>query len=852
MKIYAMKVNHVERPIGYGFNPVVLSWKVEGVGKLKKNARVQIALDKSFTNIVHDSGESNQIDSIGYKVDMELKPRTRYYWKVLVISNQEEVVEGEDYFETGKMNEKWSGEWIKAPFYASPYLRKEFIVDECQDATLYVIGRGLFEIYINGVRVGEDVLDPGYSCYNLWEQIHTYKVSSYLKKGKNVIGFILGDGWYRGRLGYDGDYVNNYGSELMIIGELYILKENNDYEMIKTDGSFLCNDSPIVESNIYDGEVYDARMEISHWSEEPLSGIKWIPVITCGNQTIDAHDRLRIPLKKHEVFEPTIIESPKGEIILDFGQNMAGWIEGPVEIAEGKSVLLQYGEILQEDCFYRENLRNAQARYLYYSNGNRGWIKPHFTYYGFRYVNVVGDVAHEDLLKFRAYAIYSDMEELMKVKTSDPLVNQLLSNVMWVQKSNYFDIPTDCPQRNERLGWTGDAQLFASTGSYQMDTCAFYTKYLKDMRLEQIELDGGIPFVIPNLKRVSAKSRLRDHSGCAWGDAATVLPWTMYTHYGDMELLKKCYPLMKDWVDYVTKISESTGIKRLWDSGFHFADWLALDNYKNPDSTQGGTDNYYVATAWYAYSTKLVTKAANVLGYADDIKYYKNLLEEIKVAMCKEYFTESGRCAIPTQTAKVLALSFDLVPKENRERVAKDLVIQLRENNMKLETGLTGTPFLLPILSEMGYNEEAYTLFLNKEIPGWLYEVIMGATTVWERWDSVMPDYTMNPGGMNSLNHYALGSVLDWFYHTVCGIGVNEDNPGFKIINLEPKIDARIEWIQCEFNSIGGIYKIEWKIVNNHVEYLFEIPFGREAHLKLPNEEMIVLSSGLHTYTRNI
>ncbi len=529
---------------------------------------------------------------------------------------------------------------------------------------------------------------------------------------------------------------------------------------------------------------------------------------------------------------------------------MAGWVEGTIELEEDTSVELYYGEILQQDCFYRENLRNAKAEYIYHSKNKVAKIKPHFTYYGFRYVKVVGLRDKEKLKCLRAYAIYSHMDEVMKVETANSLVNRLIENVKWGQKGNFFDVPTDCPQRNERLGWTGDTQIFAATASYQMDTCAFYTKCLKDTRLEQIELGGGVPFIVPNLKTVKADSMLRNHSACAWGDIATVLPWTMYLYYGDKTLMETYYPMMKDWVEYIKGEDERIGIPRLWDSGFHFADWLALDNYRDPNSPFGRTDSYYVASAWYAYSTNLTAKAAKVLGYEEDACAYKQLCEEIKEAICREYFTESGRCVIDTQTAKVLALQFELIPEEYRQRVAKDLIEQLHANNMKLETGFCGTPFLLPVLTANGYSKEAYTLFLNEEIPGWLYEVHMGATTIWERWDSVMPDYSMNPKGMNSLNHYAYGAVLEWFYSTVCGIIVNEDGPGFTVVDLKPEPDMRMQWIKCEFDSAGGMYKVEWKIENNKVYYLFEIPFTREANLTLPGEETLRLSSGVYQYER--
>ncbi len=851
MKIRSMKVNHITNPIGYAMDKIHLSWKVDGVGLMQRSARVQVASDADFQDILYDSGSSAEIDGIGIAVDMNLQPRTRYYWKVIVESDNNKTVEETAFFETGKMEEAWEARWIKAPFHASPYLRREFMIEECKEATLYLACRGLVEIYINGERVGEDYLDPGYSAYDLWEQVHTYKVTQYLKPGKNVIGFMLGDGWYRGRLGYDGDYCNNYGCELMVIGELHFVDNHDKRNIIVTDEMFQCQNSPVVENNIYDGEVYDARKEILDWCTEDLLQKNWIPVMSCGSDTEKLRDRLRIPLKKREVFEPEILTSPIGETILDFGQNLAGWVEGSVELVADQELELHYGEILQNGCFYRENLRSAKARYVYISSGGKSYVRPHFTYFGFRYVKVVGLMDEKLLQQFRAYAIYSDMDETMEVETSSPLVNRLIQNVMWGQKGNFFDVPTDCPQRNERLGWTGDTQIFAATASYQMDTAAFYKKHLLDTRLEQLELDGGVPFIVPNLKTVKADSILRKHSACAWGDIATVLPWTMYVFYGDKVLLEEHYPMMKDWVYHIKKEEESTGTSRIWDSGFHFGDWLALDNYENPNSPFGATDNAYVASAWYAYSAHLTAKAASVLGKEDDEKFFTQLSQEVKQAMFKEYFAGDGRCRITTQTAKVLALQFELVPSEYRTAIAEELVVQLKKNKMKLETGFCGTPFLLPVLTQMGYNREAYDIFLNEEIPGWLYEVNMGATTIWERWDSVLPDYSMNPKGMNSLNHYAYGAVMEWFYAVVCGIRIDESKPAFREVLIKPQIDEQMEWVDCSFDSAGGRYRIKWKMEEGQVTYHIEIPFNRRARVVLGEEDK-VLESGIYTFIHDL
>lgn len=850
MRIYNMQVNHIENPLGYDLSQPVFSWKIDGVGMQKKYTRVITSADSEYKQIISDSGNKEDIDGIFYQPELTLKPRTRYYWKVKVVSTSEEEAEEESYFETGKMEEKWQGQWICAPFLQSPYICKEFTVESIKEARFYIVGRGVFEIFCNGQKVGEDYLDPGYNSYDLWEQAHTYELKPYIKQGKNVIGIHLGDGWYRGRLGWDGVYENNYGKELMMLGEIHITDLSDRETIYGTDKSWKCSKSPVIESNIYDGEVYDARIEDANWSISNGHHAMWEKVVVRPESMDKVRDRLRLPVRKHEVFVPTIMESPSGEVILDFGQNITGWVEGKISLPADEWLTLQYGEVLQNGCFYRENLRSAKAEYRYCSNGNSGYFRPHFTFYGFRYVKVSGNCTRKELEGFRAYALYSDMKQTGHIVTGHKLLNQLMSNILWGQKDNFLDIPTDCPQRDERMGWTGDTQVFAGTACYNMDTGAFYTKHMKDVMLEQEELNGGIPFVVPYLKTTKENSILKKHSSCVWGDIATVLPWTLYLHYGNISLLHEHYPAMTKWVQYIKKIDDTTGGKRLWKSGFHFADWLSLDNFHNPNTAMGGTDPYYVASAWYAYSALLTAKAAKALGKIEDEMYYGKLYEEVREAMQKEYFTPNGMCAIPTQTAKVLALHMNLIQDSHRKRIAEDLVEQLKCNGMKLETGFCGTPFLCKVLSDMGYVKEAYDILLREELPGWLYAVRMGATTVWERWDSILPDYSMNPKGMNSLNHYAYGAVQEWIYQDVCGIKMKEESPAFQVADICPKPDSRIEYAECIVETTAGRYECKWQIKNEEIIYHIVVPFDRKAYVTLPNEETMVLSSGTYEYSR--
>ena len=427
------------------------------------------------------------------------------------------------------------------------------------------------------------------------------------------------------------------------------------------------------------------------------------------------------------------------------------------------------------------------------------------------------------------------MEETGFIETSNPLVNRLFLNTKWGQKGNFLDTPTDCPQRDERMGWTGDAQIFCGTASYNMDTCAFYRKFGYDLYQEQKKLGGSVPYVVP-------MAGYDGDGSCAWGEAATVIPWEVYLHFGDASILSDQYESMKDWVEYMFRADEGSGGKRLWTVGCHLADWLALDG-KIEGGVYGGTDPYFVASAYYYYSTNLLARAAEVLGNTGDAAHYAKLAEEIREAIQKEYFTATGRLAVDTQTAYTMTLFMDLAPEGAKERVAQDLRRAIRDNYFHLNTGFAGTPYLCRALSDHGMNDVAYTLLLNEDYPSWLYEVKMGATTVWERWNSVMPDGHISGTGMNSLNHYAYGAVVEWMYRNMIGIRPVAEAPGFRKAVISPQPDYRIEWAKMELKSAAGTYRAGWKLGElqkggyRTVTVEITVPFGAQALVRLPDAD---------------
>jgi len=842
MRITDLRTNQIENPLGFELDCLRLSWKTESAQSsslFQTYAQVKIAQDKEFNHSFYDSGKREDINSLSFTPDVSLEPRTRYYWKVSVWGDAGDVVTSETaWFETSKIDEPWKAKWITPNMDKEihPILRTSFhLTDEIESARIYTSGLGVYHLEMNGEKVGDEHLAPGFHAYNFWLQYQTYDVTNQLKKGENAIGVMLGNGWYKGRFGFDGEFYELFGDQFALIAELHVTLKDGTTTIIKTDDTWKCAKSPITFSNIYDGEVYDATQEIKDWSSPELNDQDWKAVAETTVHTDKFIGRLSLPVKIKEERKPIEkIITPAGETVLDLGQNMTGWLRFKVDLPKGQKVTLQHGEILQDGNFYRDNLRTAKAEYHYISDGTAKVIEPYFTFYGFRYVKLTGFDTDINLDDFIGCVVYSDLEETGHIETSNPLVNQLFQNAMWGQKDNFLDVPTDCPQRDERMGWAGDAQVFASTASFNMYSPAFFNKFMYDLREEQKRIGGSVPFTVPSINP-DGGHLASQHGSAAWGDAATIIPWTLYLHYGDKTLLSEHFETMKDWVEYIKKQDDQSGGQRLWKVGFHFGDWLALDG-ASPDGFFGGTDTYYVASAYYYYSTQLLVKAAKVLGKQDLVETYSSLAKEIKQAITNEYFTPSGKSSINTQTALILALHMDLVPEHYKERIAQDLRNKLAGDNMHLKTGFVGTPYFAPTLSEIGSSEDAYTLLLNEDYPSWLYAVKLGATTIWERWNSVLPDGSISDTGMNSLNHYSYGSIVEWMYRYMCGINPVEEAPGFREIVFTPRPDGRLEYVKATLNSASGRIESSWKIKETgSLTFAFKVPFNTKAKVVLPN-----------------
>ena len=858
-------------PMGFAMEEAVFSWIAESeASKNQCRALIRVALDAQMKDVVYASDPKGNPDSTGFALPVKLQPRTRYYWTVQVWGDSgDTAVSDVNSFETGKREEAMLGDWITTPWEdqkISPYIRKSFTVtgNVCK-ARLYMIGLGLYLPYVNGAQVGE-YFAPGCTAVDRWNQIYTYDITAQLHPGENVLGVMMGDGWSKGRFGagyhmesveaYVDTYLmednqkktmvqgTTYIDQYLLKAELRILLEDGTEQVITTDDSWVCEPSPVLANSIYDGEIYDANKAIPGWCTTACNGAGWDQMKRVENVPLGAlEDRLSLPIICKQTIRPIgFIHTPAGETVLDLGQNIVGWVKLRILEPAGTVIRLQHGEILQNGCFYRENLREAKAEFVYISDGNEAVVEPHFTFYGFRYVKIEG-ITNPKLDDFTGCVVYSNLEETGWFTTSDDRINRLFENAKWSQKDNFLDVPTDCPQRDERMGWTGDAQVFCKTGSYNMETYAFYTKYLHDLWREQEKNHGMVSHVIPTVIRQSFRHPGFWQGGaCVWGDAATIMPWTLYEHYGDITILKRQYESMKAWVDWIVhNVVSDNGI---WDQGFQFGDWLALDGNREDDRL-GGTDEAYIATAYLKYSAQLTAKAAKVLGIAEDVTYYTRISQQTKKAIQETYFEADGTCKIQTQTAQILALVMDLVPIEQRSQVAKDLVRLLQEKGMHLQTGFVGTPFLCKALSAEGYSDAAYEVLFKEDFPSWLYEVNMGATTIWERWNSVLPDGSMSGTGMNSLNHYAYGSIAQWMYENIAGLTAVD--PGFKTFRVKPEVTDRFSFVEAKYASAMGEIWLRWETSGSGGHTLqIRVPFNTTAVVEL-NGENRILKAGSYT-----
>jgi len=671
-------------------------------------------------------------------------------------------------------------------------------------AVLFVTAHGLYEARINGKKVGDAFFTPGYTAYGKRLQYQRYDVRSMLSASNTVL-VTVGDGWWRGRFGNAGK-PDNYGKDAFLLLQLDISYADGTSECIASDGSWTSSTGPIRSSGLYDGETYDASVVPSVWRAVKIGGFgKDNLVPTMGE-----------PVRKHEVFKPVKVwAGPGGEQLVDFGQNLAGWVKFRVRGKKGDTVRIYHGEALDRNgALFRGNLRTAKATDTYILSGKGvETFEPHFTYHGFRYIAVAGaKLVPADV---EAVALYTDLKLTGTFSCSNPKLNQLQHNILWSMKSNFFDIPTDCPQRSERLGWTEDADVFCATASYLMDVKDFYGKWLADLAAEQ-NVNGCVPATAPLMWGDNTKGI------AGWSDAATFTPWTIYQRYGDTAVLSRQYASMKAWVDHVTSVSPG----HLWKAG-GFGDWYPA----GPATDIGYLDQCY----WYR-STWIMLETAKILGHPDDVKKYSDLLAAIKTTFDQTYLDH-----IPeTQTAYVVGIAFGLLPKSKAAKLAE----LVKANNHHLATGFMGTPYLLQVLSENGYTDLAYRLLLQEDTPSWLYMVDRGATTMWEKWDAVKPDGAIDA---ISLNHYAFGSIGHWLYENIAGI--RPAAPGYGKIIFRPEMGGGLTWAKGSYLSAHGLIRSEWQLKAGKILLDVEVPAGTSAEVFVPGQKPVNAGPGKHHYT---
>ncbi|NEU63503.1 alpha-L-rhamnosidase [Paenibacillus sp. ALJ109b] len=840
-------------PIGLDITSPRLSWHLQSDHRncVQSDYQIQLSRTEDFAQIEWDSGKKSSDQSIHVELEHWVpEARTRYYYRIRAWERAGDESDWSEtaYFETGFMGSEdaWQAEWITVDSSSQqdescPRLRTLFELKKpIASARIYVTALGLYELHLNNQRVGKAYFTPGWTSYSKRLQYQVYDVTDQLQNGQNILGAYLGDGWYKGYLGWEKKQ-KIYGTNAGLLLELHIHYTDGSEEHIISDRNWKSSPSAIRSSDIYMGETYDARME-SEWQDSSL--VQWSPVgvLNYSKEIIIAQEN--VPVTPIEQIKPiALFTTPLGERVLDMGQNMVGWVRFSIQGETGHSVELLHAEILDhQGNFYTENLRGATQciRYTLKGAGVETY-EPRFTFQGFRYVKLIGFPEEIRLEDFTGVVLHSNMERTGDFKSSSPLVNQLHHNILWGQKGNFVDVPTDCPQRDERLGWTGDAQMFIRTSSYLMNTAPFFTKWLRDLQADQGE-DGGIPFYVPDLKSSTSDGWAdTNHSSAAWGDAAVICPWTIYEMYGDVRLLAEQYDSMKRWINYIHAQGENP---YLWNTGFHFGDWLGLDS--KPDSYIGATDKEFVATAFYAYSVSLTRKAAEVLGQAEDVTYYDNLHDNIVVAFQNEFVTPAGKLAVPTQTAHVLALHFDLLDSTARKRTIDQLGKLVADAGNHLTTGFVGTPYLNPVLSDTGHHDLAYTLLFQEDYPSWLYQVTQGATTVWEHWDGIREDGSLWSADMNSFNHYAYGAIGEWLYRYVAGINTDEQQPGFRIVHIEPKPGPGLEWVEASFETMYGSVTSNWyRRDNNEMEVRVTIPANTTGTVLLPGADVqTVLENG--------
>jgi alpha-L-rhamnosidase len=854
--VSGVRAEHRDDALGVASPTPRLSWRVTGAEQYWTQTAYEIEIERGDGRQSTGVVRSSESVLVAWPF-AALRSRERVRIRVRVWADGAGATSWSDatVIEAGLFSaEDWVGSFIGpgrdgdigAP-QPAPYLRHEFeLRREIVAARLYATALGVYEPYVNGALASDHVLAPGWTSYDHRIRVQTIDVTSLVHPGRNAMGAILGDGWYRGRLGPHGGRRNIYGDQLALLAQLEVEHADGSRTVVGTDETWRVDVGPLRASDLYDGETYDARLALDGWVEAGFDDHDWSGVVTIERDLSTLFSPSGPPVRRTQVIAPVSIErSPSGKTIVDFGQNVVGRLRIRTQGSRGRTITLRHAEILENGELCIRPLRQAAAtdRYTLRGGGEETW-EPRFTFHGFRYAEVEGWPG--DLLpnQIEAVVCHSDLRRTGTFECSDPLLNRLHQNVVWSMRGNFLDLPTDCAQRDERLGWTGDVQIFAPVALFLYDTAGFLTSWLADLAAGQ-DQDGRVPNVVPEvLDGLLLGSHDHAAPAAAWGDAAVIVPWTIFQFTGDKEVLFRQYASMRGWVDLVERLAGPT---RLWTEGFQYGDWL--DPTAPPDRPEAGqTDPGLVATAYFARSADLLARVANVLGHEPEAAHYQRLHGEIVDAFRGAFVQDDGRLTSDSATAYSLALIYGLVDEEAREGAGGRLVELVRKNDFRISTGFVGTPLICDALCSVGAEDVAFRLLMEKKCPSWLYPLTMGATTVWERWDSMLPDGSVNPGEMTSFNHYAFGAVADWLHRSVAGLSPAE--PGFRRIEIAPRIGGGLTFARATHETPYGLAEAGWRTAADGVVVDSVVPPNTTATVLLPGaEEAFDVGPGHHSWT---
>ena len=859
--MHPVTVEHHREPVGIGNPAPRLSWVTDTDRPGWRQAAYELQIDPE-DGPIWSSGRVESADSVLITwAAPPLTSRERRRIRVRVWGQDSDHpsawsrdVTVEAGLNTGR---DWSAQLIHPVLPADPdqsaegaaLLRRAFVLDRpIRRARLYATAHGVYDAEINGQPVGDHVLAPGWTSYHHRLRYQTHDVTTLVATGVNAIGLHLADGWYRGHLGFAGTK-QLYGDRTAAFAQLEIEHTDGSRTVVTTDGSWRSTASPLTRADIYNGETFDARQDLPGWSTPGFDDTAWAAVATGDLDPARLVAPTGPPVRRTQIVPARkIITSPTGRTLVDFGQNLVGRIRFRLPDAPaGTEITIRHAEVLERGELGTRPLRAAAQTdvIIHDGQGRRTW-EPRFTFHGFRYAEITGWPAELTIDDLDAVVVHSDLRPTGTFSCSDPDVNQLHDNVIWGMRGNFLDIPTDCPQRDERLGWTGDLQVFAPTASFLYDTAGMLHSWLADLADEQNDHDGIVPLFVPFPHGIVPPWFPPLQVEAGWGDAAVVVPWVIYQRHGDRQILADQWQSMNSWLDAFEQRA-STNLD-FPDGGFMLGDWL--DTTAPPDNPAGARTPWHcVATAYLARTARILAQAAAVLGH-DDTRY-NDLADRAAERFRREYVSTTGRVAFASQTAYALALTFDLLEPAQREHAGRLLTEQVAADGWHIAAGFLGTPFITDALTDAGEIASAYELLLQRESPSWLYPVTMGATTIWERWDSMLPDGTINPGEMTSFNHYAFGAVADWLHRVVAGLAPAA--PGYRRLRIAPRPGPGITSAQATHDTPYGQAAVAWTLTaGTHFTLELTVPSNTTAEVHPPGGDAIEVGSGHHTFAWTI